>query len=128
GYSHCGPQHVDLWVVGHRNPPPVVTDRTGAIDVTSNLDQITVAGKMLVDGVVQNLENTVMQAALVGLANVHSGALTNRRQTLEFIDFGSVVFLGSIRQRDRSFVVHYFRFFGHKMSGRQAQKEASSFN
>ena len=84
--------------------------------------------KVLVDGVIQNFENAVVQAALVGVADVHAGALANRLQTFEFIDFGSVVFLGSIRQRDRSFVVHYFRFFGHKMSGRQAQKEASSFN
>ena len=56
-------------------------------------------GEVLVDGVVENLEDTVVQAALVRIPDVHSGALANRLQPLEFIDLFGAVFL-LIRDRD----------------------------
>jgi hypothetical protein len=44
---------------------------------------IAVPGESLVDGVIHNLENHVMEpAAIVGIADVHSGTLTNRVESL----------------------------------------------
>ena len=49
-------------------------------------DVLAMAGKMLVDGIVQHLEHTMVQAALVGVANVHAGPLPDRLEALQFVN------------------------------------------
>ena len=48
---------------------------------------------MFVDGVVENLENHVMQTTLIRIADVHSGSFSDSLQPLEFIDLSGIVFL-----------------------------------
>ena len=49
------------------------------------------AGEILVDGVVDDLENAVVKAAFVGVADVHIGAFTNTFEPLQFLDFRCVI-------------------------------------
>ena len=50
-------------------------------------------GDGLVHGVIENFGDEVMQAALIGSADIHAGAATNRFQPLEYLD----VFRGIVR-------------------------------
>ncbi len=56
-----------------------------------DLDAFAVAGQVLVDRVVQHLEDAVVQPALVGVADVHAGALPDRLEALQLVDLGGVV-------------------------------------
>src|SRR5262249_32531165 len=50
------------------------------------------AGERLVDGIVDDLENHVMQAgAVVGVADVHPGPLAHRFEPLQHLDAAGVV-------------------------------------
>ena len=53
--------------------------------------RVAVAGQRLVDGVVDDLVDQVVQAALAGGADVHAGALADRVETLEDGDRAGVV-------------------------------------
>jgi len=48
---------------------------------------------VLIDGVVENFENTVMETALIGIADIHPGALADGIKAFELIDLSRVVFL-----------------------------------
>ncbi len=61
-----------------------------------------IAGEMLVDGVVEHLEDAMVQPALIGVADVHARALPDRFQPLEFVDLGGIVFLVSAMPAGRS--------------------------
>jgi hypothetical protein len=50
---------------------------------------------MLVDGVVHHLKHTVMQAALIGIADVHARAEADGLEAFEMLDlFGTVSLVG----------------------------------
>jgi hypothetical protein len=66
--------------------------------MNGDVDFIAKAGKMLVNGIVQDLEDRMMQAAFIGVADVHSGAFSDCFQALQFIDFRRVVFFSSVRR------------------------------
>ena len=65
---------------------------------------VAVAGQRLVDGVVHDLPDQVVQAALAGGADVHAGALADRLEPLEHLDRGGVVLavLDRVALADRS--------------------------
>jgi hypothetical protein len=50
---------------------------------------------MLVDGIVQNLEDAVVQATLIGIANVHAGPLPDRLESLQFVDLRRAILLAT---------------------------------
>ena len=54
---------------------------------------ITESRQVLVDGVIQHLKDEVVQTAFIGVSNVHPRPLSDRIQSLQFIDLGSVVCL-----------------------------------
>ena len=85
--------HAELRVHVHRDAAAVVGDGNRAIDVDGDLDARAVAGEMLVDRVVQHLEDAVVEAAFVGIADVHAGALADGLKTFEFVDLCGVVLL-----------------------------------
>ena len=61
-----------------RNTTAVVGDRHGFIRVNGHHDAIAISRKRFVDRVIHHFENHVVQsAAVVGIADVHSGPLTN---------------------------------------------------
>ena len=67
----------------HRDSAAVVGDGDGFVGVDGDHDAVAVAGQRLVDGVVDDLENHVVQAgAVIGVADVHAGAFAHRIKTL----------------------------------------------
>ena len=76
----------------HRNPPAVVADGDGAVGVQPQVDAGAETGHGLIDGVVEDFVDEVMQAALVGAADIHTGAHPHRLQAAQHPDvFGRVV-------------------------------------
>ncbi len=69
-------------VVGH--PHPAVVEK-------SDIDPVAVAGQSLVDGVVDDFPDEVVQAALAGGPDVHTGSLAHSLEALEHSDRGGVV-------------------------------------
>src|SRR5437660_10279712 len=61
-----------LVVFFYRNAPPVILDGDRAIGVNSDFDGIGFTGHDLVNAVIDNLGDKVMQATLIGRANVHT--------------------------------------------------------
>ena len=84
------------------NAAAVVLHRHGFVGVYGDGDAVAVAGESLVDGVVHHLEYHVMQAgAVVGVTDVHAGALTHRVQTLQYRNAAGVVVGGFGQQGGR---------------------------
>jgi hypothetical protein len=50
---------------------------------------------MFVDGVVENLEDAVVESSLIGITDVHAGALADRLESLQFVDLGGSVLFTS---------------------------------
>jgi hypothetical protein len=67
--------------------------------VHRDFDLAAIAGQVLVDRVVENLEDAVVQPAFIRVADIHAGPLSDRLEPLEFIDLSGVVFLGFERCR-----------------------------
>ena len=76
-----------------RDAAAVVADGDGSVGVNGHLDPRAVAGQMLVDGVVEHLEDAVVETALIGIADVHPGALADRLESLKLVDLGGSVLL-----------------------------------
>ena len=75
-----------------RNAAAVVLDADGAVGVDGDGDVLAVAGQMLVDGVVDHLEHAVVQAAFIGVADIHAGTEADGFKAFEFLDL-----IGTIR-------------------------------
>ena len=73
-------------------------------DVDGDVDAGAITGEVFVDGIVQNLEHAMVQAALVRGPDVHAGALADTGETLQFVDLGSII----------NTVVSGVSFVGHK--------------
>ena len=69
----------------------VVLDPDRAVGLQGEHDPVAVAGQRLVDGVVDDLPDQVVQAALAGGTDVHARPLADRLETLEDLDRGGVV-------------------------------------
>src|SRR5438045_9151679 len=52
-----------------------------------------VTGEMFIDRVIENFENHVMQAALIRVADVHSGTFANGLEAFQFVDLRGIIFL-----------------------------------
>ena len=88
-------RHLKFLVRVHRDAATVVLHRHRAIRMNRNFDLVAKAGQMLVDRVIEHLVHTVMESFFVGVADVHSRPLPHGFQTLEFINFGCVVPVGT---------------------------------
>src|SRR5206468_2664154 len=72
-----------LLELGLRNATAVVLDGHRVVEVDDNIDPRAVSREMLVDRVVDDLVHEVMQTrAVIGIADVHAGALANTFETL----------------------------------------------
>jgi hypothetical protein len=60
----------------------IVPDGNGAIDVNGNVNVLAIAGQMFVDGVVEHLEDTMVQPPFIRVAYVHPRAFADGFQTL----------------------------------------------
>ena len=87
GHDDLGGGNPLLGVDAGGNAAPVILNRDRAIGVQLDQHQIAMPGQRLVDGVVGYLEHHVVQArAIVGIANIHAGALAHRVEALEDLD------------------------------------------
>jgi hypothetical protein len=74
------------------NAAPVIDTADSTVGKNRDLNEGTVAGKSLIDGVVNDFVDKVVQAALAGGPDVHSGTLSNGLQAFENLDiFGPVI-------------------------------------
>ena len=120
-------RHVPLRMHVHRDAAPVVADGHRAVHVDRDLDLVAIAGQVLVNGVVQHLENAVVQPALIRVADVHARAFAHRLQPLELVNLRRIVLLRCAGGRrhffgrfNRIFLRHKIvrtRHFGRPFSG-----------
>ena len=90
----------------HGDAAPVVHHGDARVDVDGDRDAGAFTGERLVDGVVDDLEDEVMQSTLACVADVHAGALANGLEPLEDLDvrgpvaaFGHRVWCAHARQK-----------------------------
>ena len=93
---------LQLRVQVDRDAAAVVDDPHPAVGQQHDVDGVAVAGQRLVDGVVDDLPDQVVQAALAGGADVHAGPLADRLQALEHGDRLGAVLLLLLRCHPRS--------------------------
>ena len=82
----------------HGDAAGVVDAAHPAVRQERDLDRVAVAGHRLVHGVVDDLLDHVVQAALTGGADVHAGALADRLEALEDGDVRGLVMLRGVRR------------------------------
>ena len=74
------------------NTASVVLDGNRAVGVDRDRDEGAVAGKMLIDRVVEHFENGVVETAFGrGIANVHPGAFPHGLKAFEFVNLTGIV-------------------------------------
>ena len=87
GHDDFGRGHALALVDVGGDAAAVVGDRAGAIGVERHRHAVGMAGERLVDGVVHHLIDHVVQArAVIGVADVHAGALAHGVQSLQDLD------------------------------------------
>ena len=65
--------------------------------IQDHVDAVGMAGQRLVDGIVHDLIDHVMQArAVIGVADIHAGALAHGIQALQHLDAVGVIFAGQV--------------------------------
>jgi len=83
GHNDLGRRAAFLGVDIHRNSAAVIGDGHRLVGVDRDDNAIAMAREGLVDGVVDDLENHVVQPRpVIGVADVHSGAFPHRIKTL----------------------------------------------
>ena len=76
----------------HRDATTVVRDRDRVIDVNLNRHCVAMTCERLIHRVIDDLEDHVMQTrAVIGVADVHSRALSHRLKPLQHLDAIGVV-------------------------------------
>ncbi len=106
-------RHLELRVHVDRDAASVILDGTRPIRMQRHVDAGAISRQVFVDRIVEHLKNAVVQASLIRGSDVHSGALSHTSQALEFVDFGSVVFL-AVRRKIRSSDI-----YGRVLAGRK---------
>ncbi len=89
--------HLPFRVHVHGDASAIVANGDRAVHMDGHADLLAKAGEMFVNRIVEHLENTVMQPALVGIADIHAGPFSDGFQPLEFVNFRGVVFYIWIR-------------------------------
>ncbi len=77
----------------HRDAAAIIRDLNDVAFQNFNFDVVAVTCQSLIDGVIHDLVHQMVQAALTGGADIHTGALAHRLQTLQDLDLAGVVFM-----------------------------------
>ncbi len=87
GHDDLGRRDAFFLVDVDRNAAAVVAHGDRAVAVQQHVDAVAPAGEALVDRVVDDLVDHVMQArAVIGVADIHAGALADRVEALQHLD------------------------------------------
>ena len=79
----------------HGNATAVVAHRYAAIGVNRHVDKIRMTGQRFVDPVIDDLVHHMVQtAAVIGVTDIHTGALAHRFETLQNLDGIRTIFCG----------------------------------
>ena len=108
GHDDLGRRDAFLAVDACRDAAAVIFDRDRPVGVQLDDDPVAVARQRLVDRIVGNLEHHMVEArAVIGVADVHAGALAHCVEALENLDalgvvsvVGAAVFGGSCHSPD----------------------------
>jgi hypothetical protein len=92
GHDDLSGRHAFAFVDVGRNAAPVVVHRARPVRIERDGDLLGVAGERLVDRVVDRFVDHVVQArAVIGVADVHAGALAHCVEAFEDLDRLGVV-------------------------------------
>ena len=93
GHDDLGRRDAFAVVDPGRDAAAIVLDRDRPVGVELDQDAVAMAGERLVDRVVGDLEHHVVEARpVVGVADVHAGALAHRVEALEDLDAVGAIF------------------------------------
>jgi len=114
----AGQHEFDRWNSGlgvhfHRDAAAVVLNGDGTVGVNCDPDVFAMTGEMLVDGVVHHFKHAVVQAAFIGITDIHAGAEADRFEAFEFLNLiGTVGLIFGHTGIESSVLLR--RLFGHK--------------
>ena len=92
GHDDLGRRNALFAVDIDRNTTAVVRHRYGLIRMDPDHHSVAITGERFVDRVIDDLEHHVMQAAaVVGIADVHPGPLSNGVEAFQDFDFTGIV-------------------------------------
>ncbi len=98
----------------NRNATTIILNGDGAVRVDGDPDVFTVACEMLIDGVVHHFKHAVVQAALIGIADVHSRPQPDGFEAFEFLNLiGTVGLVFGHTGIESSILLR--RLFGHRI-------------
>jgi hypothetical protein len=80
-------------VHGHGNAASIILDGAGAVGVQIDVDDFAITGEVLVDGIVQHFKNTVVQATLIRVPDIHTRPLPHGFEAFELVDLVHAIFL-----------------------------------
>jgi hypothetical protein len=73
----------------------IIFDTERAVAVNADPDVFAVTSEMLIDGVIDDFEDAVVEASLIGIADVHSGPEADGSEPFQVLDlFGAVSLVG----------------------------------
>ena len=94
GHDDLGRRNAFLCMDAGRDAAAIVLDRDRSVGIQLDQDPVAMAGQRLVDRIVRDLEHHVVEArAVVGVADVHAGALAHRVEALEDLDAVGAIFI-----------------------------------
>ncbi len=89
-----------------RNPAAVVAHGEPIASAQLDLDARGIAGHRFVHRVVEHLSGEMVQAALVGAADIHAGPAAHRLQAFENLDVLGRIAVGGPRRRGVEQIAH----------------------
>jgi len=96
GHNELKSGHFMFHVHVHRDTPAVVLDGDRTLSMEAHFYGVAVAGESLVNRVIHDLKYAVVESSLIGISDIHIGALANPFQTFQFFDFGGIVYLREV--------------------------------
>ena len=92
GHDDLGGRHPFFRMNTDRNAATIVSNADRIVRVNGDADLAAVPRQGFIDRIVDDLEHHVVQpCAVVGVADIHTGPLTNRIQAFQDFDRGCVV-------------------------------------
>ncbi len=94
GHDDLGRADAFFLVDADRNAAAIVVHGAGPVRVQRHVDAVGMAGQRFVHRIVHHFIDHVMQArAVIGVADIHAGALAHGIQALEDLDAVGAVFV-----------------------------------
>ena len=97
-----------LGMQADREAASIIRHRAGAILMQRDDDLRAITGQGLVDSIIDYLIDQVMQAALIGGADIHARTLANSLQALEHLNLVLVIGLGDLLRFLKGLQIHIF--------------------